>query len=256
MLRGGTTLLQRILNSVRGVAIWGEQGDFLKKTAEAYFTTFENNATYGQLRKSEGAYSIILRQTIKCPKVWSAWKNWYGIYKYKENFRKFIKSFYSPFLYGAKHWGFKEIRYDTNDRVLEFLKHIYPKATFIFITRCPIDVISSQMTFETSRSLDKKSILKEKAENWNRKNKSFFNHYIDNKEKSYIIRYEDLILENSIELKKLFAFLNFKFTSKQKKIMKLKEGRGATKNKVNLSSEDTKFIMEQTQNVRKFFGYA
>ena len=37
--RSGTTLMQRILNSVDDVYIWGEQGFFLKHIAEAYFST-------------------------------------------------------------------------------------------------------------------------------------------------------------------------------------------------------------------------
>lgn len=252
--RGGTTLLQRILNSVRGVAIWGEQGYFLKHIAEGYFISL----SLEQLRYNEKGYGIILRKFIKNPKHWSAWSNWYGIYKYKENFRKFIKSFYAPYFYGAKHWGFKEIRYGRDDRVLEFLKEIYPKCRMVFITRSPIDVISSQLACDINNITDKRSSLREFIEGWNERNKNFFDYYTRNRERSHVIRYEDLISDNLDEIKKLFVFLNFRLTDKQKRIMKLNEGRGATQIEIKkniLTLEEIKLIIEQTQDVRNIFGY-
>lgn len=246
------------MNSVNGVAIWGEQGCFLKKIAESYFTIFEEKVAYNHLtERQEENYNVILRETLKNPEKWVAWANWYGLYRYKENYRKFIKSFFSPFC-GAKHWGFKEIRYGTNDRVLEFLKDIYPKATFIFIIRDSTTVIPSQMVVLCEKSMDREHILKDRIRHWNNQNNFYFEFHQNNKKMSFIVRYEDLISNQITELEKLFAFLNFKISEKPKKVIVSKKGRGATlkKSKQNvLSEKEVQLVLEQTRKVRKIFGY-
>lgn len=258
--RSGTTLLQRILNSAHGVTIWGEQGHSLGKIAEAYFLRLDirNNT----LRKHEVPYFILLQETIKNPRKWCAWANWYGIHKYRENYRKFIRSFFAPPFLRVKHWGFKEIRYGRDDRVLEFLHDIYPKARFIFLIRNSIDCIASRIATPYSRVLagktNKNSFLETNIEKWNKQNRTYYEFYQSNKQISFIIRYEDITTKNYSELKRLFRFLNIRFSNKQVEVIELKEGRGSSPKEIKetiLDPEDRQRIAEQTKEVRDLFGY-
>jgi len=252
--RGGTTLLQRLLNSVHSVTIWGEQGYFLKKVAEAYFNRIElsDPGPQPQLQVHEHMYRYALRKTIKDPKFWSGWAQWYGEDRFRENFRKFIKSFYAPSFLGAKHWGFKEVRYGCNDRVIEFLQDIFPKARFIYIVRDSASVIRSQLAWNNKGSLGKH------IHKWNMQCRFYHQVCLKNKDKSFFIRYEDMIDERSPALEDLFEFLNFRFSDKQKKVMRLKDGRGATRKEwkeTALSEDDVQRILDETQEVRKLLGY-
>lgn len=257
--RGGTTLLQRVLNSVDGVAICGEQGAFMKKVAEAYFLTFESRASDRFLKKYGEAYDLFLERSLKNPKKWSAWANWYDKEIYKYNYRKFVKSFFAPSFVGGKYWGFKEISYGDNDRVLEFLKDLYPQAKFIFLIRNAVDLISSQLATAMEWPENQSAPVEGWVDLWNRQNGAYYEFYKNNKEQSFMLRYEDLISQDMTQVKELFAFLRFTLSDKQREIIALKEGRGETAKNLKvgvLKPAEIKFISERTKTLRQLVGYA
>jgi hypothetical protein len=216
--RCGSTLLQKILNSVDNVMIYGEHGGFLRQIAEAYFLNLEDKKIekYIMSQNVAGEDPTIVFERLKDPQLWSAWMNWYNRETVKKNFRDFTESFFNPIALGRKvHWGFKEIRYGLNDRVLEMLSDLYPKGRFIFMVRNPLEVVASKISARMSEGLETD------VQSWVEQNTNFLDFYRLNREKSRIVRYEDLIGSNSPQLKQLFDWLGFSLTAKQTNIMEL-----------------------------------
>jgi hypothetical protein len=216
--RCGSTLLQKILNSVDNVMIYGEHGGFLRQIAEAYFLNLEDKKIEKYIMSQNVAREdpTIVFERLKDPQLWSAWMNWYNRETVKKNFRDFTESFFNPIALGRKvHWGFKEIRYGLNDRVLEMLSDLYPKGRFIFMVRNPLEVVASKISARMSEGLETD------VQSWVEQNTNFLDFYRLNREKSRIVRYEDLIGSNSPQLKQLFDWLGFSLTAKQTNIMEL-----------------------------------
>jgi len=216
--RCGSTLLQKILNSVDNVMIYGEHGGFLRQIAEAYFLNLEDKKIEKYIMSQNVAREdpTIVFERLKDAQLWSAWMNWYNRETVKKNFRDFTESFFNPIALGRKvHWGFKEIRYGLNDRVLEMLSDLYPKGRFIFMVRNPLEVVASKISARMSEGLETD------VQSWVEQNTNFLDFYRLNREKSRIVRYEDLIGSNSPQLKQLFDWLGFSLTAKQTNIMEL-----------------------------------
>jgi hypothetical protein len=216
--RCGSTLLQKILNSVDNVMIYGEHGGFLRQIAEAYFLNLEDKKIekYIMSQNVAGEDPTSVLESLKDPQLWTAWMNWYNRETVKKNFRDFTESFFNPIALGRKvHWGFKEIRYGLNDRVLEMLSDLYPKGRFIFMVRNPLEVVASKISARMSEGLETD------VQSWVEQNTNFLDFYRLNREKSRIVRYEDLIGSNSPQLKQLFDWLGFSLTAKQTNIMEL-----------------------------------
>lgn len=216
--RCGSTLLQKILNSVDDVMIYGEHGGFLRQIAEAYFLNLEDKKIekYIMSQNVAGEDPTSVFESLKDPQLWSSWTNWYNQETVKKNFQHFTESFFNPIAVGRKvHWGFKEIRYGLNDRVLEMLADIYPTGRFIFIVRHPVDVVASKISARMSDGIETD------AQSWVEQNRYFLYFYRLNRERSRIVRYEDLIASNSPQLEQLFGWLGFSLTDKQTDIIKV-----------------------------------
>jgi hypothetical protein len=252
--RGGTTLVQRILNSVDGVAIWGEQGWWLTKIAEAYFQMYENDVSSRNLRRSESAGNIVYKNILGNPNHWSAWTNIYDSESFKILFRKFVMSLYVPPDIKVKHWGFKEIRYGMRDRVIEFLNDLFPEARFIFIARNPIDNILSQVATRKD-----KSKLPAMAKRWAFKNQAYLDFTDNNVDRSRIVRYEDIITEETRTLEDLFQFLGLPLSEEQYEVLHLKQGRGKTpesqKREYALTPEEVNSVWDITADIGIRLGY-
>jgi len=251
--RCGSTLLQKILNSIDNVTIYGEHGGFLRQIAEAYFLNLEDKKIekyiMNQNVPGEDPTSVI--ESLKDPQLWTAWMNWYNRETVKKNFRDFTESFFNPIALGRKvHWGFKEIRYGLNDRVLEMLADLYPKGRFIFIVRNPAEVVASKISARMSEGLETD------VESWVNQNTNFLDFYRLNKEKSRTVRYEDLIGSNSPQLEQLFDWLGFSLTDKQTNIVKLtKPSYHGRPRPVKLTDSQIDGINKITKKLRKELGY-
>ena len=222
--RSGTTLLQRILNSHEDICIWGEHGGFLRQVAEAYFSflagDFKDKAVIPCKEDAEIESSL---KRIKNPANWTAWDNCFKKDGIKDNFRHFLESFFNPQGLNIKFWGFKEIRYGSEDRVLEFLKDIFPEAKFIFVIRNPADTILSQIAmFHDGNKKDFQSF----AEKWVMQNNAYFDFSKNNRGSSIIVRYEDCISDNESVLSRLFNFLDLQYSPKQSEVVFFDSGRG------------------------------
>jgi hypothetical protein len=135
--RGGTTLLQRLLNSYDDVAVWGEHEGVLTQIAAAYF---------------RGAESRELWKNVRAPgasdprRDWQAWMSALAPADWDASFRRLVTSLFLPAdATGVRWWGFKEIRYGTTaeDRTIELLATLFPEARVAFIVRDPFNMLAS-----------------------------------------------------------------------------------------------------------------
>ena len=78
--RCGSTLLQKILNSVDNVMIYKKHGGFLRQIAEAYFLNLEDKKIekYIMSQNVEGENPKYVFEKLKDLQLWSAWTNWYN----------------------------------------------------------------------------------------------------------------------------------------------------------------------------------
>ncbi len=228
--RSGTTLLQRILNSIDGVYLWGEHGGFLSCIADAYFLSLEH-ADRPMDRLSAPELETILsrpvdaialaREFLKDYRRWQAWTNWYHVDAISDNFRGFIESFFNPIAAGETLcWGFKEHRYGVADRVIELLGDLYPEARFVFIVRNPFDVVLSHLA-----SFNAQDVIRV-AETWTVQNNNLLNYQEQNPKRARVIRYEDLV-SRVADLAGLLDWIGFTCTEKQLSIIAQNDGRGA-----------------------------
>ncbi len=251
--RSGTTLLQRILNSHNNVFVWGEHGGFLKEIADSYFMNFENPIITKCLSLDK---KLFLRECLrlKNPRRNPYWTNYYDLDTLKNNYRNFIESFFKPNLLKHSHWGFKEIRYGINDRVLDMLIDLYPYARFIFIIRDPFYVLRSQVIAWRS-----KKITNEHISFWNIQNKFFLKFCKKHPQNCFMIKYEDLILKESDKLEELFNWLGFTISEVQYKILNIQINSKfkiteTPKHFFNKSELD--LINKKTYGLRKEMGYS
>jgi len=135
--RGGTTLLQRVLNSYDDVALWGEHEGVLTPIAEAYFRGAESAQMFANVR-TEG--------TSDPRSDWQAWMSAIDRPAWDASFRALVTSLFLPArTEGVRHWGFKEIRYGTtaDDRAFDLLATLFPDACVAFIVRNPFNMLAS-----------------------------------------------------------------------------------------------------------------
>ena len=252
--RCGSTLLQKILNSVENAMIYGEHGGFLKQVAAAYFLNLEDKMIekYIMSQNVEGKDPHSVFEALKNPQLWSAWTNWYNHETVKDNFRDFIESFFNPCSLKQKvHWGFKEIRYGLNDRVPEMLADLYPDGRFVFIVRHPVDVIASKISARASEGIEAD------ARTWVAQNTSFLNFGSENSARRKIVYYEDLVSNDSEELRQLFQWLGFSLSDRQRNIIETTKPRYKGRpHAAKLTGDEVNTINTITQEIRDKLGYS
>jgi len=237
--RSGTTLTQRILNSFPEVMLWGEHGGFLKHVAEQYYF-LKNSPSMHQFcyERSVPSNEQDLTKYYKDPAIWQAWINWFLPHDLADIFRQNIENF---FIYDKSKapniWGFKEIRYTRDDKVIELLLELYPNAVFIVIYRDGINTIESQLStffrgsskFTQIKRLSQIPTIIKISLKWKHQNNYYqlLKHKYPNN--IYTIKYEDII--NDIEvLNPVINKLGLTITQDQKNVLNMKAGRGTRMN--------------------------
>ena len=252
--RCGSTLLQKILNSVENAMIYGEHGGFLKQVAAAYFLNLEDKMIekYIMSQNVAGKDPHSVFETLKNPQLWSAWTNWYNQETVKNNFRDFIESFFNPrSLEQEVHWGFKEIRYGLDDRVPEMLADLYPDGRFVFIVRHPADVIASKISARASEGIEAD------AHTWVAQNTYFLHFSRENSERGRIVHYEELISNDSKQLSQLFDWLGFALSDKQRDIIEATKPRYKGRPRpAKLTHDEVNSINKITQQIGSELGYS
>jgi hypothetical protein len=237
--RSGSTLVQRILNTYPDITIWGEHGGCLRLAAEQYFALLEdpgNQRNIFATRPDQSALSAEQVLKEKDPKNWQAWMNWFSPGDVKEIFRSHVCSlFRPPWMDENNTWGFKEIRYGLDDRVIEFLAQLFPDAIFIFLVRNGFDQLASSLktfhsrgakTFLLSRFVPRPSLVK-RCWRWAARYRTYKHWHESGKLNSFWISFEDLISGKPV-LEPVLAAAGKSFGDEQRQTLTMPEGRGSS----------------------------
>jgi hypothetical protein len=237
--RSGSTLVQRILNSYPDITIWGEHRGFLRSVAEAYFSILEHpgNARYLFANRSDGVpFTGENLVEEKAADNWQAWMNWFSPADVTQLFRNFVLSFFRPALLGeGTIWGFKEIRYGANDRVIELLARLFPEAIFVFLVRNGYDTVSSQLmawqptgrlgSVRLERMVPGRRLLTY-ARHWVIQNRAFLRWHSSREIRSFVIAFEDIVRGERVPDPLLNA-IGKSWGDEQQHILEMAEGRGS-----------------------------
>jgi hypothetical protein len=214
--RGGTTLVQRILNSYDGIIIWGEHEGALTPIAHAYF---------------RGAQSSNLFLNVRDPATsdprtdWQAWMGAVSSEGWDTAFRHLVQSlFQAPASAGLLAWGFKEIRYGATagDRALDLLVRLFPEARVAFVVRNPFNMLASATARPGGpRSLQQITLVCLRIAT---RFRTFLDWHRSGRMRSYWIVYEELITARG-DVHRLLADLGLTFGAAQDEVLAA-EGRG------------------------------
>ena len=207
--RSGSTLLLRILNSLPGYNICGENWGAFAGLSNFYtniLKTKNSNEFIGEKEYSENC-------------VKPSWFNVFDIESVKNDLRVLIKNMYNP-RDEFTVWGFKEIRFGLNvpyenfKSQLEFLKNLFPKAKFIFNVRLIDELIASMSDHDWIKH-DKWWGNPQRAEKLLVTQKNHFEKfYQSNPDYCYLISYEDVFAKND-RFHDLFKFLDTDYNTEQ-----------------------------------------
>ncbi len=191
--RSGSTLLQGLLNAIPGYRIYGENAGFMFKLQDSYDALLSAHKHLADPRKDNES------------------QPWFGSSRFDEDsiiieFRRFVNNilFQSHLESSYKVFGFKEIRFndmqhENIEKYIKFIKKLFPNTGIIFNTRNIEDVLKSgwwrsnywaglptQLT-DFHQFCDNYSVL--------------------NRDYAIHVSYDDLILPDRNEVRRLFAFL-------------------------------------------------
>lgn len=180
--RCGSTLLQRLLNSVPQILIWGEHNGYLND----FFWNYGNLLKWSMQHNDErllffkSGYDNFLpnmfpdQETIR-----------------EAGYTYLISLFALPAMsLGRRVWGFKEVRYGAE--VALGLQEFFPEMRVIHLIRHPVDIYLSMKSWEDDDPGWDRNLTKRSMSNWARINRSFLeskreiNHLLQ-------VKFEDMI---------------------------------------------------------------
>jgi hypothetical protein len=214
--------------------IWGEHGGFLKETAAAFFKLLETKGNQEYVFPITTKSRLATNEDLiakKDPKNWQAWVNFFTPEDAYTSFRQHVESFFRhPAMEGDYHWGFKEIRYGADDRVIEFLWKLYPEAVFVFISRNGFDNVVSQLKAFAGLGDKRMRLAFRKiyqcCKTWGAHNQSMLKWHMSGRLRSVWIRFEDL--SQSIEATRpLVDLLGKVIGPQQRAVLEMESGRGS-----------------------------
>lgn len=193
--------------------IYGEHQALLKGISESFFR-FLRDRTYYSTSSIEDV-KLLSWYKLKDPLYFNAIVNGLQLDEFKDKYRDFVTSLINNNPKAQSLiWGFKEVKYGIDDHVLDFLRIIYPEASFIFTVRNPVDVLKAK------EGLGWWPLSHEQhQEYWLKQIKSYVEFNKDFPANSIIIRYEDFIDESKDDRKKLVNFVNKELTPTQDEIV-------------------------------------
>ncbi|NEO58232.1 MAG: sulfotransferase [Okeania sp. SIO3B5] len=149
--RSGSTLLLRLLNSVDGYNICGENYNAISSLSYFYQALVKTQKQSPKNQHRFCTYEELSSRDVTY-KDYSGFE-WYNVYDIKlleDRLASLIYEMFNPPNSKFRVWGFKEIRIGGGNAYfvnfswnLDFLKNLFPKAKFIFNTRNLGDLLKS-----------------------------------------------------------------------------------------------------------------
>ena len=240
--RSGTTLLQRLLNAVNDVTIYGEHLGILKGIAASYRDLVQHPASANYFCDDKST----LMQRLKDPNVFAPTAS--GLSKRRLNrlIKDCLDQLTDPLEVRSGTTGFKEIRYcTTDDYVPEMLFHFYPESQLILVIRDPVHQIT-----HTLRQGWWHFTFEECVNNWNGQAANFERVAHQFPTRSRLITFEKIAFGPSSFHRAMFDWLGFRWTGVHESILRDLGKVGASKNGPPLESALTNTI--QASCSRKF----
>lgn len=211
--RCGSTLLQRILNSSPEITVWGEHGGFLKGIANAYATLAKNEFVRKNLENSYSLHNQLVGEFNDSGKSIN-WVNPFNQETVRDSFRTLLMDLFASGLNAQKvHWGFKEILYGKQDRVVEMWDDLFPDTRYVFSIREPYSVIKSMLiAWHRHRVLRDdwiglETVAVNCAQRWASAGNGMLQWLALVNGRSLLVRYEDLIERKEESVETLFDFI-------------------------------------------------
>lgn len=190
--RSGSTTMQRIINTIPGSNICGENYGAINSILDFYNKLHATSRDYVPGHYNPASYEDIVSKNVK-----PAWYNSYKINEMEDQIRKLIITMFKnkP---ETKLWGFKEIRYD-NRRIhlIKFFKSLFPQTKVIIQIRGNLNAQSKSGWHKDDKNA--KSYLSQM-------NKELFDFYNQNKDWCYFTTFENMFDRNNLQ--NIFSFID------------------------------------------------
>ena len=212
--RCGSTLLQRILNTSGEICLWGEHNGFLRPLAQSYHHLGDEGVIQAEYYAKPQRPELV-RGPLTDFETPIKWCNSFGREDVRAAFRRLIESILTIGIDTTKtRWGFKEIRYRTDEPFMPMWRELYPATQFVFLIRHPQSVIQSMVLDwlkPAKEELSKPKILpylEWAARLWRDMNSAISLWHDDPEIPSILLAFEDLESDPDSVIRDLFSFLN------------------------------------------------
>ena len=190
--RSGSTTLQRILNTIPGSNICGENFGSINSLLDFYMKLHNTSKDYVPGHYHPASYEEIISKNVK-----PAWYNSYKMPEMEHKLRDLIVAMFKKDS-NTNLWGFKEIRYDCNRiNYLKLFKNLFPQTKVIIQIR---ENIAAQS--KSSWHKDDKNA----ARNLQKTNAEFWNFYVNNKDWCYFTTFEKMFDKTNVQ--NIFSFID------------------------------------------------
>ena len=190
--RSGSTTMQRIINTIPGSNICGENYGAINSILDFYNKIHSTSRDYVPGHYNPASYEDIVSKNVK-----PAWYNSYKMKEMEDQIRKLIITMFKnkP---ETNLWGFKEIRYDNKKiHLIKFFKTLFPQTKVIIQIRGNINAQSKSGWHKDDKNAP--AYL-------NQMNKELFDFYNKNKDWCYFTTFENMFNRNNLQ--NIFSFID------------------------------------------------
>ena len=213
--RSGSSLLLRLLNSIDGCHICGENHNAMSNLSEFYFSLLRSEEHIPQINGRFRTYSELsefsknISKSNKLTKQIYSGYEWYNVFdkdRILASCRAIALNMFNP-SNSYKVWGFKEIRfgievgYKKFERDLDFLRLLSHESKIIFLTRDIEQLLKSAWWAEAPEK---------SMEILTKQRRKFERYYAQNLDSCYWIQYSDLV-DRSQNLLGMYEFIEKEF---------------------------------------------
>lgn len=192
--RCGSTTLQRIINTIPGSNICGENYGAINSLLDFYVKLHISSRDYIPGHYVPASYEDIVNKNVK-----PAWYNSYKMIDMEKQIREIIKTMFKKDL-NTNLWGFKEIRYENKKiNLIKYFKLLFPETKIIIQIRENIDAQSKSGWYKDDKNA--KVFLKKTSD-------ELLNFGLENKNWCFITSFEKMFDINN--LKNIFNFIGCK----------------------------------------------
>lgn len=145
--RSGSTFLQRLLNAMERLVIWGEHGGTLVHLARAHAVATSPSVTRNTVRARRWIPALMDKQPVvqtnRRPVNTVEWVGPTSGEEITRLHREFVLGQFTASVPADWRWGFKEIRYGEAEAA--YLETLFPRARLIYLVRGPARVLRGQI---------------------------------------------------------------------------------------------------------------